>query len=194
MENLDSARLNSDVEYRFAFLSKFLNFTKDDISVLNKIAPTLVPLVPTVVDAIYGNLFKFDTTTNIFATHKVHFEGNSTSTPGGLDLTPERVTFLKDMLATYLKKALTQTNYDKAFLEYLSHLGKVHANKAETKNIDVSYVYMNATLGFAAHVLVNALLTSDLGLDNATKNAAILALNKFVWIQNDFFTMHYIPK
>jgi hypothetical protein len=192
MESIDLARMNTDVEYRFAYLSKFLNFTKDDISVLNKVAPTLVPLVPTVTDAIYGNLFSYDASKKIFATHKVHFQGNATATPGGLDLTPERITFLKDMLGGYLKKVLTQSQWDKGFLEYLSNLGKAHANKAESNNIDVSYIFMNATLGFAQNVLNNALLSNNLGLDDSTKKAALLALNKFFWIQNDFFTMHYI--
>ena len=193
MEKVDAAQLNTDVQYRFAYLSKFLNFTKDDISVLNKIAPALVPLVPTVVDAIYGNLFSFDITKRIFAEHKVHFEGNTTTSPGSLDLTPERITFVKDMLAVYLKKVLTQADWDKGFLEYLSHLGKVHANKAESKNVDVSYIFMNATLAFGENILLNAILTNNLGLDENTKKAAILAINKFFWIQNDFFTMHYIP-
>lgn len=192
MENLDVARLNADVEYRFAYLSKFLNFTKDDINILNKIAPTIVPVVPTAVDAIYGNLFSYDATKKIFANNTVHFKGNTTTTPGSLDLTPERVTFLKDMLGTYLKKVLSQTEYDKAFLEYLSRLGKIHANKAESNNVDVSYVFMNVTLGFAQTILNNVLLTTDLGLDVNTRNAAILAINKFLWIQNDFFAMHYI--
>jgi hypothetical protein len=191
MEHVDAARLKTDVEYRYGYLSKFLGFTKDDISVLNKIAPTLVPLVPTVVDAIYAKLFASDATKNIFAQHKVNYTGDMT-TAGG-DLTPERVTFLKDMLANYLKKVLTESSWDKAFLQYLSKLGEVHANKAATKNVDVSYVFMNATLGFAQNVLVNALLGGKLGLDAATTTAAVLALNKFIWIQNDFFTMHYIP-
>jgi hypothetical protein len=193
MEHVDAAKLNSDIEYRYAYLSKFLGFTQGDISTLNKIAPALVPLVPTVVDAIYTNLFAADVTKSIFANHKVHFTGTMTTTPGSLDLTPERITFLKEMLATYLKKVLTQATWDKAFLEYLSNLGKVHANKAAAKNVDVSYVFMNATLGFAQNVLLNALLTKDVGLDAAGKTAAILAVNKFFWIQNDFFTMHYIP-
>ncbi|CAF3261686.1 unnamed protein product [Rotaria socialis] len=192
MENINAAQLDTDIQYRFAYLSKFLNFTQDDISVLNKIAPVVVPLVPTVVDAIYGNLFSFDITKSIFANNTVHFKGNTTTTPGSLDLTPERVTFLKDMLGTYLKKALSQSEWNKEFLDYLSHLGKIHANKAASGNVNISYIFMNATLGFAQHVLLNALLTSDLGLDEGTKIAAILAVNKFFWIQNDFFTMHYI--
>lgn len=193
MEKIDVARMETDVQCRFDYLSKFLKFTKDDISVLNKIAPTIVPLLPTVVDAVYGNLFSFDVTKGIFANNKVHFKGDATTTPGSLDLTPERITFLKDMLATYLKKVLTESQWDKNFLEYLSHLGKVHANKAEAGNVNINYTFMNATLGFAQHILLNALLGNDLGLDDNTKKAAILAVNKFFWIQNDFFTMHYIP-
>jgi len=191
MQNIDAGKLSSDIVYRFEYLSKFLQFGKDDIALLNSAVPKLLPLVPVAVDAVYDKLFSFDVTKSVFATHNVNFKG--TATTGGLDLTPERVTFLKDMLANYFKKVLSETNWDKPFLEYLSHLGKVHANKADAKNINVAYVHMNAALGYAENVLVNAVLTQDLGLDCKTKAALIAALNKVVWIQNDFFTMHYIP-
>ncbi|CAF2916317.1 unnamed protein product [Rotaria sp. Silwood2] len=191
MEHIDAAKL-TDVRYRFDYVSKFLNFTKTDIGLLNTIAPKMVPIVPTAVDAVYTKLFSFDITKSVFAKHKVNFQGNATSTPDSLDLTPERVTFLKEMLGTYLKKVLTQQEWDNAFLEYLSHLGKVHANKADSKNINVSYIHMNATMGLAENLFIDALLNSDLGLDDKTKYAAVAALNKFFWIQNDLFTMHYI--
>jgi hypothetical protein len=193
MEHIDGARLNTDLRYRFNYLSKFLNFTSEDIKLLNTVAPALVPLVPVAVDAIYKNLFSFDVTKSVFATHNVNFKGTATTTPGGLDLTQERITFLNDALGNYLKKVLTQTAWDDAFLGYLSNLGKSHANKAAGVNINVNYIFMGATLGYAEGVLVNAILTTDLGLDDKTKKAAILALNKFVWIQNDLFSMHYIP-
>ena len=192
MEHIDVAKMSTDVESRFAFISKFLNFTKEDISVLNNLAPVLVPRVPAVVDAIYANLFSFDATKKIFVTHKVNFVGETTTTPDSLDLTTERVEFVKNMLATYLKKVLSQTEWDQGFLEYLSNLGKIHANKAESKNVDISYIFMNATLGYAQSLILSSLLGDELGLDAATKKAAILAVNKLIWIQNDFFTMYYI--
>ena len=192
MTHVDVEKIKTDVESRFEFLSKFLNFTKADISVLNKVAPTLVPLVPTVVDSIYGNLFSFDATKNVFINNKVHFQGNTTTAPGGTELTQERITFLKDMLATYLKKVLTESNWDKKFLEYLANLGKIHANKAESNNVNVNYTFMNATLAFAENILLDALVTNSIGLDGATQKAAILAVNKLLWIQNDFFTMYYV--
>ena len=192
MEHIDVAKMSTDVESRFAFISKFLNFTKEDISVLNNLAPVLVPRVPAVVDAIYANLFSFDATKNIFVTHKVNFVGETTTSPDSLDLTTERVEFVKNMLATYLKKVLSQTEWDQGFLEYLSNLGKIHANKAESKNVDISYIFMNATLGYAQNLILSSLLGDELGLDAATKKAAILAVNKLIWIQNDFFTMYYI--
>ena len=191
-EHVDAAKLNTDVRYRFDYVSKMLGFTKADIGVLNSIAPKLVPVVPGAVDAVYAKLFSFDVTKTVFAKTNVKFTGAATK-GGELDLTPERVTFLKENLSTYFKKVLSQADWDNGFLEYLSNLGKVHANKADSKNINVSYVHMNATLGYVAHLLVEAVLNNSMGFDEKTKNAAILALNKFVWIQNDLFTMHYVP-
>lgn len=193
MEHIDAAKLNSDIRYRFDYVSKVVGFTKADIGALNAIAGKMTPAVPTVVDAVYAKLFSFDINKSVFATHNVKFTGAAVKSPGSLDLTPERITFLKDSLGNYLKKILTQADWDNGFLEYLSNLGKVHANKADSKNINVAYVHMNAALGLAAHLLLEAVLTGNMGFDDKTKKAAVAALNKFVWIQNDLFTMHYVP-
>jgi hypothetical protein len=37
-EHIDGSRLNEDLRYRFEYISKFLNFTNDDITALNTLA------------------------------------------------------------------------------------------------------------------------------------------------------------
>ncbi|CAF5040351.1 unnamed protein product, partial [Rotaria magnacalcarata] len=165
MDHVDADKLNTDLRYRFDYVAKFLNFTKTDIQLLNTVAPKLVPLVPTAVDAIYDKLFSFDVTKGVFAKHKVNFQGATADPPDSLNLTAERIAALKESLDKYLKKVLTQEEWDDGFLGYLSHLGKVHANKADSKNIDVNYIHMNATLGLSEHILIDAILNHDLGLD-----------------------------
>ena len=65
-EHIDNNRLNEDLRYRFEYISKFINFTNDDILLLNTLAPIALPLVPVVVDAVYRKLFQFDVTKNFF--------------------------------------------------------------------------------------------------------------------------------
>ena len=193
MEHIDGAKLNSDVHYRFEYLSKFLNFGAADIQAINGAAPKLAPLVPAVVDSVYDKLFSFDVTKEKFVKNKYHFTGETANPPGSMNLTPERVSALKESLNKYLVKVVSQAQWDNAFLDYLSNLGKVHANKGEGKNIDISYIHMNATMGLVEHKLIDAVLNQDLGLDAKGKSNVVLALNKFFWIQNDLFTMHYVP-
>ena len=193
MEHIDGAKLNSDVHYRYEYLSKFLNFGTADIQAINGAAPKLAPLVPGLVDSVYDKLFSFDVTKEKFVKNKYNFQGETANPPGSMNLTPERVSALKESLNKYLLKVVSQAQWDNAFLDYLSNLGKVHANKGEGKNIDISYIHMNATMGLVEHKLIDAVLNQDLGLDAKGKSNVVLALNKFFWIQNDLFTMHYVP-
>ncbi|CAF3706694.1 unnamed protein product, partial [Rotaria sordida] len=65
-EHIDSNRLNSDLRYRFEYVSKFLNFTSDDIAMLNTFAPIIFPIVPVITDTVYRKLFSFDITKHYF--------------------------------------------------------------------------------------------------------------------------------
>jgi hypothetical protein len=53
----------------------------------------------------------------------------------------------------------------------------------------VDYIHVNALLGYVESTLVGGLLS--LNLDRQTETAALLAFNKLLWIQNDFFAKYY---
>ncbi|CAF4183391.1 unnamed protein product, partial [Adineta steineri] len=61
-EHIELKQLNSNLRYRFDYLSKFLNFTSDDIQLLNRFAVILLPRIPVVVDTVYRKLLGFDIT------------------------------------------------------------------------------------------------------------------------------------
>ncbi len=61
-EHIDKTRLNTDLRYRFEYLSKFLNFTSNDITLLSTFAPIVFPLIPVIPDNVYRNIFSFDIT------------------------------------------------------------------------------------------------------------------------------------
>jgi hypothetical protein len=62
---------------------------------------------------------------------------------------------------------------------------------AGSHSIDIDYIHINILFGYVEHILLDAILSNQ-QIDNQTKKSAVLALNKFFWIQNDFFSMHYI--
>ena len=50
------------MEYRFKFVSSFLDFGEEDIALIKDTAGKLAPLVPSLVEAVYTKLFKNDIT------------------------------------------------------------------------------------------------------------------------------------
>jgi hypothetical protein len=190
-EHIDGNRLNTDLRYRFDYLSKFLNFTSDDIAMLNTFAPILFPRIPVIADTVYRKLFSFDITKHYFLINTEGFEGFVPKKQGCLTLESAQMTFRKDMLSMYLKRVLTQREWNDAFLQYLSQIGRMHTNKAGSSSINVDYIHINALLGYLEHLLIDVLWNSE-NLDEKTRQATVMAINKFFWIQNDFFTMHYL--
>ncbi|CAF2865670.1 unnamed protein product [Rotaria sp. Silwood2] len=190
-EHIDSNRLNSDLRYRFEYLSKFLNFTSDDIAMLNTFAPILFPRIPVITDTVYRKLFSFDITKHYFLINNEGFEGFVPKKHGNITLESAQMTFRKDMLSMYLKRVLTQREWNDTFLQYLSHIGKMHTQKAGSLSINVDYIHINALLGYLEHLLIDVLWNAD-NIDDKTRQAIVMAINKFFWIQNDFFTMHYL--
>jgi len=190
-EHIDENQLNRDLRYRFDYLSKFLNFTSDDIAKLNAFAPILFPRIPVIADTVYRKLFSFDITQHYFLINNEGFEGFSPKKHGSLTIESAQMTFRKDMLSMYLKRVLTQRDWNDTFLQYLSQVGKMHTNKAGSASINVDYIHINALFGYLEHLLIDVLCNAE-NLDEKTRQATIMAINKLFWIQNDFFTMHYL--
>ena len=81
--------------------------------------------------------------------------------------------------------------YDSRMTKYLDIVGKIHTPKAGNKEINVPLVQMNAFMGMLSDILIRMLL--EAGFDDAEKRDALLAFNKFLWIQNDLISRHYQP-
>ncbi|CAF3686783.1 unnamed protein product, partial [Adineta steineri] len=170
---------------------KFLNFTSDDIQLLNRFAVILLPRIPVVVDTVYRKLLGFDITKQYFLIRNDGFEGNIIKKPTGLTTESAQMTFRKDMLSRYLKRVLTQTDWSDTFLQFLSQVGKMHTDQSGSESINVDYIHINALFGYLEHLLLD-IIWSDENLDDKTKHLMFMAINKYFWIQNDFFTMHYL--
>ncbi|CAF1381820.1 unnamed protein product [Adineta steineri] len=190
-EHIELKQLNNNLRYRFDYLSKFLNFTSDDIQLLNRFAVILLPRIPVVADTVYRKLLGFDITKQYFLIRNDGFEGNIIKKPTSLTTESAQMTFRKDMLSRYLKRVLTQTDWNDTFLQFLSQVGKMHTDQSGSESINVDYIHINALFGYLEHLLLDILWSHE-NLDDKTKNLMFMAINKYFWIQNDFFTMHYL--
>jgi hypothetical protein len=188
MQRIDEPRLESDLGYRFGYVAEFMGFGADDIAAVHAAAPALAPLVPGLVDAVYAKLHSQDATWRHFLPRQHGYAG---AVPATLDtLTPdhEQIQFRKQHLTRYLVNLVTKP-YDGKMLDYLDMVGKIHTNKAGSKDISVPLVQMNALMGFVADALTATIL--GLGLDRAAEVRTLRAFNKLLWVQNDLITRHY---
>lgn len=188
MKQIDEFKLESDLEYRFAYLSEFMGFGEGDVAAILASAPALSKVVPGLVDAVYEKLFTYDATKRHFVPLNSGYTGPAA--PSLADLTTDHpsIKFRKDKLARYLARLVTGP-YDAKMVTYLDFVGAIHTAKAGSQSIIVPLVQMNVLMGFVS----DALLTTIAGMDMSkeTKLQTLRAFNKLLWIQNDLITRHY---
>lgn len=188
MQHIDEPRLESDLAYRFDYLTKFMGFTGEDIAAIHGAANALAPLVPGLVDAVYDKLFSYDATWRHFVPKQFGYEGVTPATLEQLTMDHPQIKFRKEHLARYLVTLVTKP-YNAKMMEYLDTVGKIHTPKAGSDSINVPLVQMNALMGFVADALNATIL--DLGLDRATEVRTLRAFSKLLWLQNDLINRHY---
>lgn len=188
MKHIDEARLETDTQYRFAYLQEFLGLDAADVAAIHGAAPLLAPLVPSLVDAVYVKLFGYDATKRHFVPRQSGYEGPVPTSIESLTLDAEQIQFRKQHLGRYLASLVTRP-YDGKMVEYLDMVGKIHTPKAGAKTLDVPLVQMNALLGWVADALMATIFS--LGLDRDTEIRTQRAFGKLLWVQNDLITRHY---
>jgi len=188
MQKIDETRLESDLGYRFEYMTQFIGFGADDIAAIHDVADVLVPFVPHMVDAIYVKLFAYDCTKRHFLPQQHGYQGQVPTTLDELTLDHPQIAFRKQHLGNYLVKLVTAP-YDAKFLIYLDMVGKIHTAKAGNKAIQIPLVQMNSLMGFLADVLTATLV--GLNLPREVEIKTLRAFNKLLWIQNDLATRHY---
>lgn len=188
MKHIDEPRLENDLGYRFGYLTEFMGFSPEDIHVIHESAAALAPLVPSLVDAVYDKLFKYDATMRHFVPRQSGYQGDTPRDLASLTLDHEMIQFRKQHLGRYLAALVTKP-YDAAMVSYLDMVGKIHTPKAGAKDLDVPLVQMNALMGFVSDALMNTIM--GLKLDRFQEVATIRAFNKLLWLQNDLINRHY---
>ncbi|MGC3969934.1 MAG: protoglobin domain-containing protein [Pirellulales bacterium] len=99
MQHIDEARLETDLAYRFQYLTEFMGFSGEDIAAIHGAAPLLAPLVPTLVDAVYDKLHGYDATWRHFLPRQSGFEGQAPTSLDDVTMDHEQIRFRKDHLA-----------------------------------------------------------------------------------------------
>lgn len=188
MQHIDETRLESDLDYRFAYLAGFMGFGSDDIAAIHGAAAHLAPLVPTLVDAVYDKLFTYDATKRHLLPRQFGYEGPAPVSLEELTQDHEQIKFRKQHLAGYLVKLVTSP-YDGKMVNYLDVVGKMHTSAAGNPEIVVPLVQMNVLMGFVSDALTATIL--GLGLDRETEVRTLRAFNKLLWLQNDLINRHY---
>ncbi len=188
MQNIDEQKLESDLGYRFGYVTEFMGFGEDDIAAIHGSAAHLAPIVPQLVDAVYDKLFSYDATKRHFVPRQSGYEGDVPESVEALQMDHEMIEFRKQHLGRYLERLVTKP-YDGDMLNYLDLVGKMHTPKAGSKALDVPLVQMNALMGFVSDALLATIL--GLGLDAETTSRTLRAFNKLLWLQNDLITRHY---
>ena len=188
MMQINEHRLESDLDYRFRYVSGFIGFGKADVAAIHAAAPVLAPLVPALVDAVYTQLRRFDATWRHFLPRQSGYEGPVPMSLEELTDNHPMVLFRKEHLARYLQALVTKP-YDGKMVGYLDMVGKIHTAKAGSVELVVPLVQMNALLGFVSDALTSTIL--GLGLDRQTEVQTLRAFNKLLWLQNDLINRHY---
>ena len=172
-EHIEKESIGTNLRVRFEYLSKFVNFTSDDIATLNVLGEVTGPLIPIVVDKIFQRLLDFDVTKRYFLMRHFGYTGNVVVNDSQLTLESEQMVFRRTSLGKYLKRILRQKVWNDAFLEYLSYVGKIHTKMAGSHSIDIDYIHVNILFGYVEHILLDAVLSND-QFDNQTKSQLLL--------------------
>ncbi len=188
MQQIDESRLESDLAYRFEYLTSFMEFSTEDIDAIHGAAEHLGPIVPQLVDAVYDKLAQYDATWRHFVPRQHGYEGSVAADVESLGMEDEVIQFRKQHLGRYLTTLVTKS-YDEKMVGYLDMVGAMHTPGKGSASIDVPLVQMNALMGFVADALLTTIL--GLGLAAEPQTRTLRAFNKLLWLQNDLINRHY---
>ncbi|AMV37971.1 protoglobin family protein [Planctomyces sp. SH-PL62] len=192
MKNIDERRLESDIEYRFAYVADYIGFGDDDVRAIHEAAPLTLPLVPKIVDAAYEAFHRYDATWRHFLSRQQGKPDFGAALERRLkELTPDQamVKTRKHSLGRYFHRLMTEP-YDAAMIQYMDAMGRIHKAESHRSRLDIPLVHMNAFLGQVTDAVTG--LIHGLELDPKRELALVRAYTKVMWLQNDLVARHYL--
>lgn len=188
MQQIDEARLETDLQYRYDYLAEFIGFGPEDVSVIQASAPHLGPRIPELVEKTYHKLLSYESTARHFVPRQDGYDGEVPADITALSATHPQIQFRKDHLNRYFMQLIGRS-YDAKMVLYLDMVGKIHTPKAGSAEIDVPLVQMNVLMGLISDMLLQSI--GEWPLDSTTAMRTVRAFNKLLWIQNDLINRHY---
>lgn len=188
METIDEDRLETDLEYRFQYLCRFIGFGPEEMAAIQQIGPYLGPQIPALVEQTYEKLLAFDATARHFLPRQSGFAGQPAGSLAELNLQDPQIQFRREHLMRYLLHLLGHAG-DAKLPVYLDMVGKIHTPSAGNREIAVPLVQMNALMGLLSDRILAAL--GEMPIEAAECLRASRAFLKLLWIQSDMITRHY---
>ncbi|KAJ2505734.1 hypothetical protein IWW47_001915 [Coemansia sp. RSA 2052] len=192
-KHIDHDLLYTDIQYRFDYVSQFIGFDEADQEYIRKSASVVAGLVPTIVDAVYDKLAKYDVTWAHFSQDQdgMQVEKETSNDEVPVEMCSEVIKFRKVMLTKYLKKLVT-SEWNLSYLKYLDWVGHIHTTTPLKKsNINVDYIHCNALFGYLSGTITSILIKCA-EWDEETRDCIVNAYVKFFWVQNDLFSKYYV--
>lgn len=191
LRHIDESRLETDLGYRFTYVTEFMGLDGEDIRAIHAAAAYLAPVVPGLVDAVYDKLATYDATWRHFVPRQAGYDGPVPDSVDALTMDHEQIQFRKSHLQRYLVRLVT-ADYDADMVRYLDVVGEMHTPGKGSERINVPLVQMNALLGFVADALHATIFS--LALPREEETCTIRAFSKLLWVQNDLINRHYQAK
>ncbi len=188
MQTIDEARLETDPQYRYAYLAEFIGFGPDEAALIQGAAPYLGPVIGELVERTYAKLLTYDATARHFVPRQAGYDGPAPANLAELTASHPQLQFRKEHLSRYFLQLIGRS-YDAKMVLYLDMVGKIHTPAAGNSEIIVPLVQMNALMGLMSDLLAETIATFP--LDPATLAKTQRAFQKLLWIQNDFIGRHY---
>ena len=191
MEQIDERRLETDAEYRFAYVARSIGFGPPDVRAIRDVAPELERHLPPLLDAIYVRFHEFDATWR-------HFLSRQRGCPFSgvplcrrletLDVDDGVIRFRKHSLGLYFRRLLVRP-YDRTMVAHLDSMGRLHHAPDNPSRLNVPLVQMNAFMGMVSDLFTDTIHALDLPRDR--ERTTTRAFHKVLWLQSDLITRHY---
>ncbi|KAJ3880946.1 Protoglobin-domain-containing protein [Lentinula edodes] len=200
-QEISPSLLRTSLPDRINYIKDFLMFGTPDQDILHKVAPLVNDLIPQVVDDLYAKLFEFDVTKQVFLKRNEGFDGPIPSRLEDLTLDSPQLVYRKIFMKSWARRVLTSDYSSGKTWAYMDKVGIMHTGVKSFRHrnhvapLVVPYRDCALSLGWVQTVLQTAILQlAPAELSNDEKIAAIGAVSKVIWIQNDLFARHYVDE
>lgn len=184
---VDERRLETDILYRFRYVSHFVGFGEADIDLIETAGTALDPHLDAIVHDVYHKLFQHDATLRHFIHRQHGLDAEHETDVRELSLSHVQIRFRMTHLAAYLRKLVTGP-YDERLIGYLDFVARMHTPKAGNPMIHVPPVQMTAMMGYLAGRIYDVI--HRVTLTGEQRLGLVHAFNKLFWVQHDLMMHH----